>query len=192
MTLDPILNRNGQPACIAIVHDFLAERGGAERVAVELIEAFPETPIYTTVYWPGHTYDDFRQADVRPILGAGFAKPGSKHRRLLPYAIAGLSTLRLDYDLVISSSSGLAHLASNRKGLQLVYCHTPARWLYRPDQYFRGLDPKLRRAVSAAAPAYRRIDRKRMRDADRVIVNARVIRNEVEHAPSPPSIPPVP
>lgn len=60
-----------------------------------------------------------------------------------------------------------------------MYCHTPARWLYRPDQYFRGFDPGLRAAVARGAPLYRPLDRRRMRRSDLVVVNSTVIQNEV-------------
>ncbi len=175
-----LLTPAGEPARIAIVHDFLAERGGAERVALEMVQTFPDADFFTVLYWPTGTYSEFRQIDVQPLLGSGMIRPGGRHRRLLPVAITALSRLRLDYDLVISSSSGLAHLAGNSGGPQLVYCHTPARWLYRPDQYFKDMSPSLRRTVQAAAPVYSRLDKAKMHRADRVIVNARVIRNEVE------------
>ncbi|MCP3913238.1 MAG: glycosyltransferase family 4 protein [Actinomycetia bacterium] len=164
---------------VAIVHDFLVERGGAERVAAELLEVFPSAPVYTVCYWPSRTYRAFRFSDVRPLAGAGRVEPSGDHRKLLPLALARLSALRLDYDLVIANSSGLAHLARPRSGKKFVYCNTPARWLYRPQQYFRTMAPGLRGAIGLAAPLYSRLDKRRMRDADRVAVNARVIRNEV-------------
>jgi hypothetical protein len=50
---------------IAIVHDELVRRGGAEQFAFILSKAFPETPIYTSCYNPELTYTEFALCDVR-------------------------------------------------------------------------------------------------------------------------------
>jgi glycosyltransferase involved in cell wall biosynthesis len=52
-----------------------------------------------------------------------------------------------NFDLLISSTSGFAHHARKREGARhIAYCHTPPRFLWRPDQYFRGR-PGLRAAL---------------------------------------------
>ena len=37
---------------VALVHDYLKEYGGAERVLEALHDVFPDAPIYTSVYLP--------------------------------------------------------------------------------------------------------------------------------------------
>ena len=44
---------------IAIAHDYLTQRGGAERVVLAMHRAFPQAPIYTTLYNPETTFPDF-------------------------------------------------------------------------------------------------------------------------------------
>ena len=69
---------------VAIAHDYLTQRGGAERVVLALSRAYPEAPIYTTLYNPDTTYPDFRD---REVITSGINKwPGlrSDHRRALP------------------------------------------------------------------------------------------------------------
>ena len=37
---------------VAIAHDYLTQRGGAEKVVLAMARAFPEAPIYTTLFEP--------------------------------------------------------------------------------------------------------------------------------------------
>ena len=59
------------------------------------------------------------------------------HRAALPLLAPSFSRLRVSADVVICSSSGWAH-GTQVEGRKIVYCHTPARWLYQPDRYLRG------------------------------------------------------
>ena len=49
-----------QPGSVAIVHDYLTQRGGAERVVLAMHRAFPTAPIYTSLYEPDLTFPEFR------------------------------------------------------------------------------------------------------------------------------------
>ena len=46
---------------IAIVHDYLNQRGGAERVVLEIADMWPQAPIYTSLYRPESTFPGFRR-----------------------------------------------------------------------------------------------------------------------------------
>ena len=53
---------------VALVHDYIKEYGGAERVLETLHEMFPEAPVYTSVYLPrflGPHKDRFKKWDIR-------------------------------------------------------------------------------------------------------------------------------
>ena len=50
---------------VAIAHDYLTQRGGAERVALAMHQAFPQAPIFTTLYDPEGTFPEFKDADIR-------------------------------------------------------------------------------------------------------------------------------
>ena len=54
-----------QPMKVAIVHDYLTQSGGAERVVEAFHEIWPDAPIFTSVYDADHTFKSFRQMDVR-------------------------------------------------------------------------------------------------------------------------------
>ena len=49
---------------MAIAHDYLTQRGGAERVVLALLRAFPEATVHTLLYDPDGTFPEFRDARV--------------------------------------------------------------------------------------------------------------------------------
>lgn len=123
---------------VALVHDYLTQTGGAERVVLALHRLFPDAPVYTTVYDPEGTYPAFKSVDVRSTWLQRLPHSGSWARALLPVYPLAVESLKLSgYDLVISSSSGWAHGTRVRGGAHLCYCYTPGRWLYQTDSYLR-------------------------------------------------------
>jgi glycosyltransferase involved in cell wall biosynthesis len=122
---------------VAIVHDYLTQRGGAERVVLAFHSLFPDAPIFTSLYDPEDTFPAFEDLDVRTSFLQRVPHKGDKFRALLTLYPAAFSGFELeDYDLVLSSSSGWAHGITQFKGLHLCYCYTPARWLYLQRSYF--------------------------------------------------------
>jgi len=122
---------------IALVHDYLIEAGGAERVLQVLSEMYPEAPIYTALFKKsGSAYITLQECDIRESKWAWFLKIGhfySYFRFLLPLVWASIDLT--EYDLVITSCSGyIARGFKVREGAKVVaYCHTPPRWLYGYD-----------------------------------------------------------
>lgn len=166
-------------ATVGIVHDFLVERGGAERVAVQFLKAFPDATIYTALYSPEDTYPEFRSAQVAQLLPNWTKSLPGTHRMLLPAAALALDSLTIDADIIIASTSGLSHRASTT-GSKLVYCHTPGRWLHDPDHYHQD-DRIHRRAMSSLIrKIWLRSDVAAMRSAGRVLANSDHTREEIQ------------
>ena len=165
---------------IAIAHDYLTQRGGAERVVLSLAKAFPEAEIHTLFYEPEQTYPEFREMR---ILTSGLNRIGAFRRDpriALPFLAAAASRMRIDADVVIASSSGWAH-AFPATGRKIVYCHSPARWLYLPKDYLGEagpLDPK-RIALKALTPYLTRWDQRAARTADLYLANSSVVRERI-------------
>ena len=165
---------------IAIAHDYLTQRGGAERVVLSLAKAFPEAEIHTLFYEPEQTYPEFREMRIRT---SGLNRIGAFRRDpriALPLLASASSRMRFDADVVIASSSGWAH-AFPATGRKLVYCHSPARWLYLPDDYLgeaSPLDPK-RIALKALTPFLTRWDQRAARTADLYLANSSVVRERI-------------
>lgn len=122
---------------VALVHDYLREYGGAERVLEALHEIFPEAPVYTAYVnldSMGEIGKRFKDWDIR---SSWFQKFPFANRLLSPFRIFAPMMFESfdmsDYNLVISSSSA-AYLAkaviTKPETLHISYIHTPPRFLY--------------------------------------------------------------
>lgn len=124
---------------IALVHDYINEFGGAERVLLALSEIWPDAPIYTSFINKNMTaYERFKG---KKIITSWVNKipffPKYLHsplRFLAPFIWGSFDFSK--YDVVISSTAwyiakGFGTRGTNRKKpIEICYCHTPPRWLY--------------------------------------------------------------
>ncbi|GGG21664.1 glycosyl transferase [Rhodococcoides trifolii] len=164
---------------VAIAHDYLTQRGGAEKVVLAMARAFPEAPIYTTLYDAAATYPEFGDLDIRvsPLNRVGLLR--SNHRVALPFLPHASSMTEIDADVVLTSSSGWAHGFSTT-GKKLVYCYSPARWLYQTDVYLGESSGMVKRLLmSALTPALRRWDRRAAHSADRYLAISTAVRERI-------------
>lgn len=116
----------------ALVHDHLAQYGGAERVLQVLADIYPKAPIYTLLYdekntaknYPGRTID----ASIIQRLPGG-VKHYKWYLALMPLAVEFFDMRQ--YDLVISDTSSFAKgVITLPDTLHVCYCHTPTRYLW--------------------------------------------------------------
>jgi glycosyltransferase involved in cell wall biosynthesis len=163
---------------VALVHDYLNQRGGAERVVLAMAAIWPEAPIYTSLYRPESTFTEFRRRHVRTSW-LNRLPVDESFRALLPLYPSAMRDLGpIESDVVISSSSGWAHAVRTApQSTHIVYCHSPARWLYRGDDYFRR-----RVAHQLALSPLRRWDRRAARRPDRYIANAHNVADRIRAA----------
>ncbi len=155
-----------KPLRVAIAHDYLTQRGGAEKVVLSMAKAFPEAVIYTTLYDPDNTYPQFKDMDIRvsPLNRIGALR--RNHRAALPLLPVAASSILIDADVVLVSSSGWAH-GFRTTGSKAVYCYSPARWLYQPESYLGDAAGwKKRVALAAMTPALKAWDRRAARSCD--------------------------
>lgn len=164
---------------VALAHDYLTQRGGAERVVLSLTRAFPAAPLYTSLYDESGTFAEFAGLDVRPLAINAFAPLRRRHRLALPLLPATFSSLRIPADVLICSSSGWAH-ASRTDGRKVVYCHAPARWLYQGGRYLSNGRPSSRIGLAVLGRPLRRWDRNAAVSAHRYIANSSWTAQEVE------------
>lgn len=123
---------------IALVHDYLIEAGGAERVLRVLADMYPEAVIYTALSKNGTAKKmiDSRHQTIVESKWGPFLKIGrfySYFRFLLPWVWKSIDLT--NFDLVITSCSGyIARGFKVRPETKVIaYCHTPPRWLYGYD-----------------------------------------------------------
>ena len=121
---------------VALVHDYLFDYGGAERVVEALHELFPDAPLYTAfvdpkalgIHWKKFQSWDIRQSWLTEI--PFYQKLFSPLRIFAPQYFQSFNLS--EYDLVISSSNAYFAKAVKVKkpAVHICYCHTPARSLY--------------------------------------------------------------
>lgn len=121
---------------IALVHDYLSEAGGAERVLKVLSEMYPAAPIYTAFAKDGTAKVMLLGKVIRESKWGWVLKIGRMYSYLrfaLPWVWKSVD-LR-EYDLIITSCSGyIARGFRVKKEARVIaYCHTPPRWLYGYD-----------------------------------------------------------
>jgi len=123
---------------IALIHDYIKEFGGAERVLEALTEIFPDAPIYTAFYDKNsNAYKHFKHKKIIPSWAQYFpffaSKLSSPLRFLAPMIWESFDLS--EYDVVISSASwyitkGFRKPFDKSHFVEICYCHTPPRWLY--------------------------------------------------------------
>lgn len=168
---------------VAIVHDFLNQRGGAERTVVTMSRIFPDAPIFTSVYSPQDTFEEFKACDIRTSFLQKLPHSEKSFRALLPLYPAAFRRFDLSaYDLVISSSTHVAHHAKPQRAFHVVYCYNPPRWLYQTDEYLTDGGPLSGWATKAVQPllaVMRAADRKAAKRPDLYIAISKIVQQRI-------------
>jgi glycosyltransferase involved in cell wall biosynthesis len=165
---------------VVIAHDYLTQRGGAEKVVLSMSRAFPDAPIYTLLYDPDNTYPEFADRDVRVSKLNRIALFRKNHRIALPILPIAASSTYIDADVVVTSSSGWAH-GFHTTGRKLIHCHTPAHWLYTPEQYLSGDGDLAKRALLKVTSGYLKVwDRRAALSCDRYLAVSTMIRDRIK------------
>lgn len=127
---------------VAIVHDWLNQSGGAERVLTEIHRLYPSAPVHAIVYDAHRAPAEMRSWDIRPSFLQRVPFARRKHQAFLPLMPLAVEQFDLSgFDLVISTSSACAKGVITQPGATHVcYCHTPFRYIWdHYHEYTRGL-----------------------------------------------------
>jgi hypothetical protein len=95
---------------LALVHDWLNQRGGAEDVLETLVALYPESPVYTSIYAPDLMPDSYRDWDIRTLWLDRMPGIHAHHQPYLPlYPLAWGGLDLSDYDVILTNKSGFCH-----------------------------------------------------------------------------------
>jgi glycosyltransferase involved in cell wall biosynthesis len=124
---------------VALVHDYLTQRGGAERVFELLCRRFPEADIFTSIYDPHETID-LRDRKVNTTLLQNIPGASQHFRMFAPFYFPAFRMLDLEpYDLVLSSTTSFAKAVRTRRDTKhICFCHNITRFLWDTRTYLRG------------------------------------------------------
>src|SRR4051794_35615971 len=146
---------------VALVHDFLLDLRGGERVFLALCELFPDADIFTAVYDPAGTEGRFAHRRVHTSFLQKLRPNAASFRRLLPLYPYAMEALDLSgYDLVLSSSSAWAHgVLPSEDAVHVCYCHNPFRYAWNArEATLRAHGPVVRAGLGAVLQRWRQWD----------------------------------
>lgn len=173
---------------VALVHDYLTQYGGAERVLLALHELFPDAPIFSSVADETALPEQARSWDIRETMMGRIPASKSIHRGfapIYPLSFRGLRASLREFDVVVADSSAWAHHAGVSLETALIcYCHSPARFLYGDATYLgpAALPPGVRHLAGAAFAGLRRSDRLAAERVDRYVANSRNVATRIARA----------
>ena len=173
---------------VTIVHDWLTNMGGAERVVLVMHEAFPDAPIYTSVYEPAKL-PLFDGLDVRTTKLQNWPKPLRRLHKFFPmFRVRAFRDLDLsEFDIILSSSSAEAKQVRKTRDDQvhICYCHTPIRYYwshyaeYKRDPGFGRLNWLVRLAMPFIVPPLKRADYQAAQDVDVFVANSTEVQKRI-------------
>lgn len=166
---------------VALLHYWLTNMRGGEKVLAALAEMFPAADVFTHAYLP----DRVRGLSAHVVRESFIARlPFGRRRPQVFLPLMPLATRRLDldaYDLVVSSESGPIKGIRRRTGQRHVcYCHTPMRYLWdMHDEYYRDANPAERLAMRFFTRYLRREDLKSVESVDAFVANSRFVAERI-------------
>jgi glycosyltransferase involved in cell wall biosynthesis len=117
---------------VALVHDFLLDVRGAERVFLVMCDMWPDADVFTAVYDEEGTEGRFAHRAVHTSFLQRLRPNSRTFRALLPLYPSAIESLDLSgYDVVVSSSSAWAHaVIPDENTVHVCYCHNPFRYAW--------------------------------------------------------------
>ena len=175
---------------VALAHDYATQRGGAERVALLLADAFPGSPMYTTLYDPAGTFPEFGSLDVRTSALDRAALLRRHHRVALPFLAPAVDRQRVEADVLLASSTGWAHGYRGRGAPSSTATRPPGGCTSATGTWGRRTAPPRTvpdgRAAATAlgllSPGLRRWDGAAARRADVYLANSTVTQRAIRDA----------
>jgi glycosyltransferase involved in cell wall biosynthesis len=171
-----------RPPKVALVHDFLLDLRGAERVFGALCDMWPDADVLTPVYNERGTEGRFADRTIVTSFLQKLHPTSRTFRALLPlYPLAVESFDLADYDLIISSSSAWAHgVLPAENAVHVCYCHNPFRYAWNArDTTLAQHNPLIRMALGLIFTRWRQWDWIAAQRVDTYLANSQTTRRRI-------------
>lgn len=172
---------------VAIVHDYIKEYGGAERVLEALHETWPDAPVFTTVYLPqflGPHTERFKNWNIKTTWFQNVPfndKLISPVRLITPFLFREFDFSKFDVIIVSQTGAYIPNFLDKKKAVQVSYTHTPPRYLYG---FATARDWKknsvLRILGEVSNHILRMVDYKASRNVDYFVSNSENVRKRIQ------------
>lgn len=159
---------------VALVHDYLNQRGGAERVFAKIAQAWPDAPIYTALYDERVAGEAFPAQRVRATYLARIPGANRYFRALAPLYPRAFEAFDLrGFDAIISSTTAWAKgVRVPPESVHVCYINTVSRFAFAREQYV----PRLARPFVARLVAW---DREAAQRPTRFVANSRNVADRI-------------
>ncbi len=168
---------------VALIHYWLVNWRGGEKVLRAIADLFPDADIFTHVADPAVVAQGFPGRKVSTTFIARLPYAKRFYQRYLPLMPLALEQLDLrGYDLVISSESGPAKgVLVSPHATHLCYCHSPMRYVWDMYHDYREQSGTVTRALMAPILHYMRLwDQTSAQRVDRYIANSQFVAKRIE------------
>lgn len=165
----------------ALLHYWLTNWRGGEKVLAALAEMFPTADIYTHAYRPERV-PQFSKRRVKESFIAHLPTARHHPQRFLPLMPRATAAFDLsDYDLIISSESGpIKGIRKPAAARHICYCHTPMRYLWDlHDDYYRSAGWGGKLAMRLFTRYLRAADLKSADSVDQFIANSQCVAERI-------------
>lgn len=169
----------------ALIHDHLAQDGGAEKVLQTFLEMFPSSTIYTLLYDKKNILKNYSTYDVQASIIQKLPGGVSHYKWYLPLMPMAVEFFDLrNYDLVISDTSSFAKgVITLPDTIHICYCHTPTRYLWTDaHQYLNELryNKYIKKIISLILTRLRMWDRNAADRVDYFIANSETVKSRIK------------
>jgi len=170
---------------VALVHDHLAQDGGAEKVLKALSDLYPDAPIYTLLYDKKNVDKYFKDKVIKTSIIQRLPGGVKHYQWYMPFMPMAVEFFDLrDFDLVISDASAFAKgVITSPNTLHICYCHTPTRYLWDyTHQYINELNfnKYFKKVISLVLNKIRVWDRVASDRVDVFIANSKTVQGRIK------------
>ncbi|MEA3464311.1 MAG: glycosyltransferase [Patescibacteria group bacterium] len=170
---------------VALIHDHLAQDGGAEKVLKVLADMFPEAPIYTLLYEKKNVLKYFKGRKIETSIIQKLPGGIKHYQWYMPFMPMAVEFFDLSqYDLVISDASAFAKgVITSPDTLHICYCHTPTRYVWDyTHQYINELkyNKYFKKIISLVLNYIRLWDRQAADRVDKFIANSYTVQKRIK------------
>lgn len=170
---------------VALIHDHLAQDGGAEKVLKVLAEMFPEAPIYTLLYEQKNADKYFKNRRIETSVIQKLPGGVKHYQWYMPFMPMAVEFFDLrGFDLVISDASAFAKgVITSPETLHICYCHTPTRYLWDyTHQYINELkyNKYFKKIISLVLNYIRLWDKAAAERVDLFIANSKTVQARIK------------
>lgn len=168
---------------VALIHYWLTNMRGGERVLEAFCEMFPQATIFTHVVDRSKLSATLNQHEIKTTFISKFPFAASQYQKLLPFMPRALEELDLsEYDLVISSESGPAKGVITRPdAFHLCYCHSPMRYIWDLyPHYLNSAGFLARQAFPGIAHRLRTWDVTSAARVDQFVANSNFVKQRIQ------------